>query len=79
MRHLREARRCAPQPQIHRSKDQPNLRLFHVDSQGLLREAPAEATRPETLDVSQFPYGAVVLPWTGGEGEALVVFKQPSC
>jgi 1,4-alpha-glucan branching enzyme len=56
----------------------PRLELFSVDREGILRPVPSEALHPQTMDLARFPYGAVVLPWTGSHGETAVVFKQPA-
>ncbi len=54
------------------------LELFSVGREGKLRAVPGEALHPQTLDLARFPYGAVVLPRTGSQREAVVVFKQPA-
>jgi hypothetical protein len=60
-----------------RSEGQPQLRLFQVGCDGALSEVALQAAEPEALDLRQFPYGAVLLPMTNREGNAVMVFKQP--
>ena len=53
------------------------LVLFHVDGAGALRRTRVDAESIESLDLHQWPYGAIALPRATSDGQALIVFKQP--
>jgi hypothetical protein len=56
---------------------EPDLSLFSVDSCGTLHAVEGRALHPEAPDISQFPYGAVVLPVADRDGNVVIVFTQP--
>lgn len=50
---------------------------FQVDRHGLLTAVRDDALTPDAPQVRRLPYGALALPVTGANGDAVVVFKQP--
>jgi 1,4-alpha-glucan branching enzyme len=52
-------------------------RLWLVHGAGVLRDIPVATLDPERPDLRLLPYGAVVLPTTDMDGNAVVIVKQP--
>lgn len=55
------------------------LDLYAVDGRGRLLKANLSALDPDTPNLQQLPYGAVVLSTADREGNAVIVVTQPGC